>query len=95
MIHNGDYYSIVNKDHIISFLDDIEQKIICMYHLNFIWKSLILSRYLGQDPDTTTYMEALSGRNIAHVRRSEGQQEDSTEVLSLGCIKLNIDDAES
>ena len=40
-------------------------------------------------------MESLSGGNLAHVRRSEGQQEDSTEVLSLGCIKLNIDDAES
>ena len=39
---------------------------------------------LGQDPDTPTYMEALSGRSIYHVRRSEGQQEDSAEVLSLG-----------
>ena len=26
----------------------------------------------GYDHDTSTYMEALSGRNIAHVGRSEG-----------------------
>ena len=55
----------------------------------------MLSRYLGQDPDTTTYMEALSGSNIAYVRRSEGQQEDSTAVLSLFSIKWNIDDVAS
>ena len=55
----------------------------------------MLSIYLGQGPDTPTYMEALSGRNISHVRRSEGKQEDSTAVLSLGCIKWNIDDVAS
>ena len=44
----------------------------------------MLSRYLGQDPDTPTYTEALSGRNISHVRRSGGQKEDSIVVLSLG-----------
>ena len=46
---------------------------------------------MGQDPGTPTYMEALSGRNISHVRRSKGQQEDSIAVLSLGCINWNID----
>ena len=40
-------------------------------------------------------MEELSGRNIAHASRSEGQKEDSTAVLSLGCIKWNIDGGES
>ena len=29
---------------------------------------------LVQDPGTPTYMEALSGRNISCVKRSEGQQ---------------------
>ena len=51
----------------------------------------MLSRFLVQDPDTPTYMKALSGINISHVRRSEGQQEDSTAVFSLGCINCNID----
>ena len=46
---------------------------------------------MGQDTDTLTYMEALSGRNISHVRSSEGQREDSTEVLSLVLQKWNID----
>ena len=55
----------------------------------------MLSRSLEQDPDTPTYTKALPGRNIAHVRRSEGQQEGSTAVLSLGFIKWNIDDVES
>ena len=50
---------------------------------------------MGQDPGTPTYMEALSGRNILHARRSKGQQEDSTAVLFLGCIKWNIDDVSS
>ena len=50
---------------------------------------------LGQDYDTPTYMEALSGSNIAHMRHSKGQQECSTAVLSLGCIKWNIDDTTS
>ena len=55
----------------------------------------MLSRSLGQYPDNPKYMEVLSGRNIYHVRRSEGQQEDSTAVLSLGCIKWTIDDVAS
>ena len=36
MIHDGEYYSIVNKDKILSLLDEIEQKIIWMCHRNFI-----------------------------------------------------------
>ena len=31
-------------------------------------------------------MKSLSGSNISHVRRSEGQQEDSTTFLYLGFI---------
>ena len=50
---------------------------------------------LEQDTDTTTYMEVLSGSNIAYVRRSKGQQEDSTSLISLGYIKWNIDDVSS
>ena len=50
---------------------------------------------LGQDPDTLTYMEALSGRNIAYMRRSEGQQEDYIAFISLVCIKWNIYDVPS
>ena len=52
----------------------------------------MLSISLGQDPDTPTYMEALLGINIDYVRRSKGQQGDFTAVLSLGCIRWNIDD---
>ena len=32
---------------------------------------------------------------IAHVRISEGQYEDSTEVLSVSCLKRNIDNIAS
>ena len=95
MIHDGYYYSIVDKDKILSLLDEIEQKIIWMCHQNFVWHNLILSIYLGQDADTPTNMEALSGKNIYHLRRSEGYQEYSTAVLYLGCIKWNIDDVAS
>ena len=62
MIHDGDYYIIVDKDKILLLLDEIEQKIIWICHKNFIWHNLMLSIYLGQDPDTPTYMDALSGR---------------------------------
>ena len=92
MIHDGDYYSIFDKEKIIPLLDEIEQKIIWMCHQNFIWHNIILSRYLGQDPDTPAYMEELSGKNISHVRHSKVQQEDSTAVIYFGCIKWNIDD---
>ena len=36
---------------------------------------------LGQDHDNPMNMEALSGRNNAHVRCCEGKQEDYTAVL--------------
>ena len=62
MIHYCDYSSIDNKDKILLLLDVIEQKFIWMCHQNFIWHNIMLSRYLGQDTDTPTYMEALSGR---------------------------------
>ena len=39
------------------------------------------SRYLGQDTYTPTYMEALSGRNIAHARCSKDQKDDSAAVI--------------
>ena len=55
----------------------------------------MLPRSLGQDPNIPTYMDKISGKNISHVRRSEGQQEDSSAVLSLVCINWNIDDVES
>ena len=55
----------------------------------------MIPRSLGQDPDTPTYIYEISGINIPHVRRSERQQEYSTEVISLGFIKWNIDDIES
>ena len=62
MIHDGDYYSIFNKENILSLLDEIEQKIIWMFHQNFILKNLMLSISLGQYPDTPTYIEVLSGK---------------------------------
>ena len=55
----------------------------------------MLSISLGQDHDNPTYMEALSGRNIAHVRRYKGKQEYSTAVILLRCIKFNVDDVAS
>ena len=54
----------------------------------------MLSISLGQYHDTPMYGDALAVSNISHVKRSEGQQEDSTSV-SLGCIKWNIDDVAS
>ena len=36
IIHDGDYYIIVDKEKILSLLDYIEQKIIWMFHQNFI-----------------------------------------------------------
>ena len=62
MIHDGDYYSIVDKDNILFLLDEIEQKIIWMCHQNCILNNLMLLRSLGQNPYTTTYMKAPSGR---------------------------------
>ena len=50
---------------------------------------------MGQDPETSTYMEALSDRNIDHTRRSKGQKEDSTSVISLGYINWKVDDVAS
>ena len=55
----------------------------------------MLPRPLVKYPDTKTYMEALSGRNIYHVLRSEGQQGNYTAVLSLGCKIFNIDNVAS
>ena len=55
----------------------------------------MVSISLVQNQDAKKYMEALSGRNIAHVRRSEGKRGYSTAVISLGCIKWNIDDVVS
>ena len=95
MIHDGDYYSIFDKDKILSLLDEIEQKIIWMCQQNFIWHNITISRYLGQDNDTPTYMEVLAGREYYHVMIYEGYQEDSTSVLPMGCIKWNIDDVAS
>ena len=35
MIHDGDYYSIADKDKIISLLDEIEQKIILLVRFQY------------------------------------------------------------
>ena len=50
---------------------------------------------MEQDHDTPTYIEELSVSNTCCVRRSKGQQEDPTAVLSLGCIMWNIDGVSS
>ena len=55
----------------------------------------MLPRYLGQDLDTPTYIDALSGRNLSCLRRSEGQHGYSKAVLSLLLIKWNVDDFQS
>ena len=95
MIHYGDYYKIADKDKILSLVDEIEQNITRMCHQYLIQDNKMLKRYLVQDPKTPTYMDALPGRKISHVRRPKGQNEDSTEVLSLGRIKWNIEDVAS
>ena len=95
MFHDGDYYRISDKENILSLLDDIGQKIIWKYHQYFIRDNIILPRSLGQDTDTKKYTEGISGRRISHVRHSKGKQEDSTVVISLGCIKWNISDVAS
>ena len=61
MIHYGDYYRIVDKEKVLSLLEEIDQNIIWMIHQKFIWNIILLSRSLGQDPDTPTYKEVLSG----------------------------------
>ena len=55
-----------------------------------LWMSEEIS--VGYDTDNPMFMEALSGRNIYHLRRSEGQQEYSKAVLYLNSIKWNIYD---
>ena len=50
---------------------------------------------LVQYPDTPTYIEALSCSNITYMKSSKEQQEYSTAVHSLNCIKWNIDDVSS
>ena len=62
MIHDWNYYSIVDKEKILLLLDEIEQKIIRMCHQNFIWHNIMTSRSLVQNPDTIIYMGALPGR---------------------------------
>ena len=51
----------------------------------------MLPIYLGQYPDTSAYMEVLSGMKLSHVRHYKGQQE----VILLGCMKWNIFDVAS
>ena len=100
MIHDGDYYSIFDKDKILSLLDEIEQKIIWMCHRNFIWHNIIISRYLGQDTDTPMYMEVLAGREYFpcdDLRRVTGRFYISSsyglhKVEYWWCCKLSIYD---
>ena len=84
MIHDGDYYSIVDKDNILSLMDEIEQKIIWMFQRNFIWENIMFSRYLGQDPDTPMYMEALSGREDCPCETSRRSTEEDLFVRGGG-----------
>ena len=57
----GIIISFFYQDKILSLLDGIEQKIIWIYHQIFICHIITLSRSLGQDPDTPTFMEVLLG----------------------------------
>ena len=45
MIHDGDYYSIVDKDQILSLLDDIEQNII-LFSTETSYDTILCSQYL-------------------------------------------------
>ena len=74
MIHDRDYYSIVDKDNILLLLYEIDQNIIWACNKYFIWDNIILPISLGQDTDTSTYMEEISGRNIAQARRPKEQK---------------------
>ena len=94
MIHDRYYYTIVDMGKILSLLDNIDQKVIWMFHRNFIWDNQLIPISMGHDIGTPWYLEVLSNRNIAHMRYSEGQQEDYTSVLLLDYIDWNIDDVE-
>ena len=50
---------------------------------------------LVQDTDTPMNTESISGRNIYHLRCSEGQHEYYTAVIYLNIIRWNIDDVAS
>ena len=52
-------------------------------------------KYLVQDPDTPKYMEELSGGKNCPYEAFRVQQEDSTAVPDLVCIKCNGDAVES
>ena len=85
MIHDGDYYSIVYKDNILSLLDEIYQK-----------KKIYALKISGPG----SWYSSVNGEHyqvcrIAHMRFFEGQYEDSTAVLSMGFIKCKIDDVAS
>ena len=45
MIHDGDYYSIVDKDKILSLLDEIEQNII-WFTTETSYETILFSQYL-------------------------------------------------
>ena len=64
-------------------------------HQNFVLHNLILSRSLGQNYDTPTYMEVLSGREYFPCEDFRKATETSTPVHELCCTKLNIENVES
>ena len=91
MIHDGNYYSIVDKDKILSLMDDIEQNIV-LFTTEISHDTILCSQDLwARILILQRKWRALSGVEDCHVRLSEGQYKYSTAVLSMGRIKRNID----
>ena len=91
MVHDGDYYSIFNKENILSLLDDIEQNIIrfstetsydTILCCENIWAMLLILQRIWRQYQV--------GR-IAHVRIYERQQKNYAAVHELCYVNLNSD----
>ena len=81
---DGDFDSNVDTDDILSLLAEWDAEYFMDTPSTFHMRESYALKNQIQDPETPTYMEALSGRNIAHVRRSEGKRGYYTAVISLG-----------
>ena len=85
MIHDGDYYSIVDKDKILSLMDEIEQKIIWMCHQNFIWKYYALKisgpGYWSRTESSSVREPGTNGKH-AHIgkAKNDGSSANSQEI---------------
>ena len=89
MIQDWYYYSIVDKDKILSLLDEIEQNSI-LFSTETSYDTILCSQYLWAG---ILILQRIWSHyqigSIYHVRLSERRQKHSTEVQELCCTKLN------